>query len=226
MTNATTMTQLTCNICGSQSFKPGFLGRLSANGRPPACSDCGTVERHRLLRDIYSRLRPISSSWGVLQFAPDKSMDPKWYKSFTSSIYGTSSSLDMLATGLESGSFDVVSSNHVLEHVPDYLGAIRETLRLVGRTGFVQCMVPAQFWDLEDWEFPDPTKNEHYREFGADFGITLTRQLSGLQVMGVIGSDPVTSSADMVYFLSYSVDTLRSLHNLLPRNGVQVVRFN
>ena len=218
--------RLACNVCGCREFKPGFGGRLSSTGRPPACAGCGTLERHRLVRVIYALLQPISRKWRVLQFAPDKSVDPGWFGKFTPSVYGTASSLDMTNTGLPDGSYDAVISNHVLEHVPNYFSAIDECFRIVGKTGFVHFMVPAQSWDLDDWNFADVNKNEHYREFGADFGLSIARARDGLHVIGVIAGDPITSASDVVYFLSYSTDRLRAIHNLLPRKGIQVVRFS
>jgi SAM-dependent methyltransferase len=213
-----------CNVCGSHRFEPGFRGRLM-NGIPPACVECKTVERHRAIYRVYSELRPLLNQWRALHFAPDHSVDPEWFKSYRSSIYGTSSSLDMLATGLPDNSFEIVMSNHVLEHVPEPVLALNECLRLVGPTGIVHAMVPAQAWELNDWQFPDPAKNEHWREFGADFGLSVGKNIPGAFCIGILGSDPVTAAADMIYLISRSQEPLVKVHRLLPRVGIQVVRF-
>lgn len=213
-----------CNVCGSPRFEPGFRGRLM-NGIPPACVKCKTVERHRAIHRVYSELRPLLHQWRALHFAPDQSVDPEWFKSYRSSIYGTPSSLDMLDTGLPDQSFDIVMSNHVLEHVPDPVCALNECLRLVGPAGIVHAMVPAQAWDLNDWEFPDPAKNEHWREFGANFGLSVAKNIPGTFCIGILGSDPVTAAADMIYLISRSQASLAKVHQMLPRVGIQVVRF-
>ena len=51
----------TCNICGSHSFVPGPRGRL-ANGRPPQCRDCGSLERQRVLHSVLSAANPVAKS--------------------------------------------------------------------------------------------------------------------------------------------------------------------
>ena len=45
----------TCNICGSHSFIPGPSERL-ANGRPPQCRECGSLERHRVVHTLIQNL--------------------------------------------------------------------------------------------------------------------------------------------------------------------------
>jgi glycosyltransferase involved in cell wall biosynthesis len=45
----------TCNICGSHSFMPGPGERL-ANGRPPQCRECGSLERHRVVHTLIQNL--------------------------------------------------------------------------------------------------------------------------------------------------------------------------
>jgi len=213
-----------CNVCGSKYFTPGFRNRL-ANGVPPCCASCKTVERHRAVHRVYTQLRPLLSEWRALHFAPDRSVDPQWFKSYQASIYGTASSLDIMATGLPDGAFDVVISNHVLEHVSKPWAAIAESLRLVGPSGVVHAMIPAQSWELDDWNFPDPAKNEHWREFGADFGLAIGREVPGALAIGIAASDPVTAMADIIYMISQSRATLEKIFGLLPRVGVQCTRF-
>ncbi|MAZ84417.1 MAG: hypothetical protein CME90_12545 [Hoeflea sp.] len=47
----------TCDICGSHSFMPGPNERL-ANGRPPQCRDCGSLERHRAMSIFFQNFEP------------------------------------------------------------------------------------------------------------------------------------------------------------------------
>ena len=105
-----------CNICGSQEFTFGWRARGQA-ARPPQCARCKTVERHRIVRSIYSCLRPVLLSWRAFQFAPDGSVEPTWFAGFQSSVFDSANSVDMMDTGFANGAFDLVISNHVLEHV-------------------------------------------------------------------------------------------------------------
>jgi SAM-dependent methyltransferase len=214
----------TCNICDSTEFEPGWNGRMY-NGLMPQCAACKSLERHRAARTIYETLRPISKQWRVLHFAPDQSVDPAQFATYRPSRFGHPTSLDMMATGLPDDFFDVVISNHVLEHVPDFLAALRETLRLVGMAGFVHVMVPPHTWDLNDWAFPDKSKTNHYRDFGADFAISVQREINGVNAIGIAVADPVTGASDMIYLFSRSPATLINVHRVLLRKGVRIVRF-
>jgi len=200
VTNApsTDQAQRVCNICGGTTFGPGFRGRVS-NGRPPSCDRCQSSERHRIAHLVFVPLKPLLKLWQALHFAPDRSVEPGWFKEYRRSTFGGPTSLDMMATGLPDGAYDIIMSNHVLEHVPDYLQALRETLRVVGPNGIVQAMVPAQSWTLNDWGFADPDRNAHYREFGADFGLSICHAVAGAHALGVSAPDPVTDVVDTVY---------------------------
>lgn len=44
-----------CDVCGSDRFVPGPNGRL-ADGLPPQCADCGSLERHRAIHAVLARL--------------------------------------------------------------------------------------------------------------------------------------------------------------------------
>lgn len=213
-----------CNICGSSEFEPGFAGRLRG-GLPPQCARCKSAERHRAARTVYEKLKPLGQWWRVLHFAPDTSVDPAWFALYRPSTFGRPSGLDMLDTGLPDAAFDVVISNHVLEHVPDFVAGLRETLRVVGPFGIVHCMVPANSWGLDDWGFADPARNAHYREFGADFAVTVQKILGGVKALGIACGDPVTGAADMIYLFARSTAPLIGIHRLLIRRGTPVVRF-
>jgi SAM-dependent methyltransferase/predicted O-methyltransferase YrrM len=216
-----------CNICGCRDFLPGFKGRLT-NGLPPQCVSCKAVERHRAVHLVYSFLRHLLKDWRVLQFAPDRSISPDWCGSFQPSIYGTASSLDMMDTGLPAGSFDLLVSNHVLEHVPDDVKAMQEQLRLVGDTGVVHVCVPSPtyVWETSDWGFADPTKNEHYRDYGSDFPMNMVKKLDDCHAIAASIVDPVTSEPDLVYWFSRSNVRLSEIAHALQRNRVPLTRIH
>jgi SAM-dependent methyltransferase len=191
------------------------------------CANCKGVERHRIIRDIYLPLRPLLSDWRVLHFAPDRSVDPTWFAEYTPSAYGGINSMDMMNTGLPDGSFELVASTHVLEHVSDDFAAIRETIRVVGPDGVIHLSVPTPThrWETNDWGFADPKVNEHYRDYGADFPQRVLKEVESLKAASVAGFDPVTGAADLVYFFSQSAQTLEAMGRLWRGKQVAITRL-
>lgn len=45
-----------CNLCGGKVFLPGPGGRIAANGRPPRCQGCGSLERHRVVKKVLAAM--------------------------------------------------------------------------------------------------------------------------------------------------------------------------
>jgi SAM-dependent methyltransferase len=215
-----------CNICGSEEFTFGSLTRGRAT-HPPQCARCKTVERHRIVRNIYGCMRPLLTSWRAFQFAPDRSVERGWFASFEASVFDSKSSVDMMNTGFADGEFDLVISNHVLEHVADDVQALRETLRIVGPAGIVHVCVPSpiQNWDTQDWGRPDPNVHSHYRLYGADFPLIMCKRIEDLCCIGVAGADPVTASSDLVYFFSYDLASLKCIGKQLQHFEIPIFRY-
>lgn len=191
------------------------------------CTKCGSVERHRVIRKIYTPLRPLLKNWRVLQFAPDQSVDRSWFKEYVGSSYGGQNSMNMVETGLEDGCFDIAIANHVLEHVPDDFKAVAELLRVVGTAGVVHITVPAPLfrWQTLDWGFADPKINLHFRDYGSDFPQRIVHGIDELTCASAVSFDPVTSLAEFVYFFSRSAATLESMGVLWTRHGIPVTRL-
>jgi SAM-dependent methyltransferase len=224
MTSA--VASIECNICKTTEFIPGFNGRM-VDGRPPMCSGCKSMERHRTMFRLYHALRPILKDWRVLQFAPDVSVDRGWFKEYVGSRYGAENSLNMMSTGLPDGRFDLVISNHVLEHVPDDKKALRELVRVVGPSGVVHVNVPTPTsrWETEDWGFADSAKNLHYRDYGADFPQRVVKDVPGLKCASVASFDPITLVSDLVYFFSINERTLAKMATHWTRMAVPITRI-
>jgi SAM-dependent methyltransferase len=60
-------------------------------------------------------------------------------------------------------SVDTVFSSHMLEHVADYVGAIRDWYRVVRDGGFIVCIVPHQFLYEKRWSLPSRWNGDHKR---------------------------------------------------------------
>lgn len=196
-------------------------------GVPPACVQCGSYERHRIIRTIYNPLRPELRGLRALQFAPDAGIDPSWFATFAASVYGAQNSLDMIATGLPEGAYDLIISNHVLEHVGDHLSALREMVRVVGARGVVHLNVPSPTlrWETLDWGFADPEKNLHFRDYGADLAMMITKTDPRLSVMAAAACDAVTGMADIVFFFSLDAEALARFSRYWRGADVAVVRI-
>jgi SAM-dependent methyltransferase len=180
-----------------------------------------------MVRDIYSCLRPLLASWRTLQFAPDRSVERGWFASFESSVFDSDKSVDMMDTGYPDGAFDLVISNHVLEHVADDVQALRETLRIVGPTGIVHVCVPSPVycWETRDWGWADPDANYHYRVYGPDFPLNMCKRIADLHCLAVVGRDPVTEVSDIVYFYSYAPSSLELVGKQFQHFKLPVFRF-
>ena len=75
--------------------------------------------------------------------------------------------LDMQATGLPDGSYDIIICNHVLEHVDDFRTAIKEMFRVLTPGGLFICSFPMDpKVDLVDEDPGVRTAEERIRRFG------------------------------------------------------------
>ena len=110
------------------------------------------MERHRIVYELYAAVAPQLSDCRALQFAPDASVRRDWFAEYVGSVYGSDNSYNMMDTGLQAGRFEFVISNHVLEHVPDDIQAIREMVRVSGPDGIVSLTVPTPTmrWETVD----------------------------------------------------------------------------
>lgn len=207
------MDSISCVICGGNTFEPAYGGRVGPNGGGPLCKGCGSVERHRVVFAIYQRIKTVTQKSRALQFAPDVSVEKTNFQSYTGSTYNGENSMDMTNTNLPSGSFDIVLSNHVLEHVQDDVAALKECLRLVGDTGFVHICVPSpSYWPFtDDWGYADESKAFHFRHYGGDIGYNLTQKMPGIKCMSIVGRDVVTDANDAVFFFASSDAPLRQI---------------
>ena len=91
---------------------------------------------------------------------------------------------DVTALSFPDATFDVIYCSHVLEHVPDDLGAMREFRRVLKPGGWAILQVPMRRTDhtYEDWTMTTPEQRlaafgqrDHVREYGPDYVDRLRR---------------------------------------------------
>ncbi|MGB0865494.1 MAG: class I SAM-dependent methyltransferase, partial [Granulosicoccaceae bacterium] len=181
-----------CNICGSTEFEPGPFGRMARNGALPRCSQCRSLERHRVIRQIYDAIpEELLASARALQFSFDPAPPEQRFKTLEVSQYGQENSLDMMDIDRKDGSYDWIIANHVLEHIRDDLLGLSELLRVLSDKGVIQLTVPSPSTELEYWPIENPDDNiwEHYHGYGSDLPLRLASVLQGCFGLQVIGTD-------------------------------------
>ena len=175
---------LHCPLCESSAatFLPfGLGGRRNA-----LCPTCGSLERHRFLwLYLTGSTRLLRRLACVLHTAPEPCLEARLrglanlrYRSLD--LYDPAADLqaDLGALPLEDASFDLVLSNHLLEHLPDDRPALGELARVLRRGGRAVVMVPYDPQlpaSEEGGDIGSPAQRlarfghpYHYRNYGAD----------------------------------------------------------
>ncbi|WP_395747008.1 class I SAM-dependent methyltransferase [Prosthecobacter sp.] len=173
-----------CPVCGSNVRK--FLP-FGDPPRPEArCPVCNSLERHRMVWAFMEpRLAKIARP-AVLHVAPEPCLRANLERlpgvDYWSSSYdgaGTRIQADITRLPFEDATFDVVLCCHVLEHVLDDLGAMREFMRVLRPGGWAVLQVPLEMdreTTYEDASIVTPEErtrafgqNDHVRIYGRDY---------------------------------------------------------
>jgi SAM-dependent methyltransferase len=137
----------------------------------------------------------------IVYFAPEKSLSSWLQKQsrhlVAADFFAPDVDLraDLSALPFRNASIDVIINHHVLEHVPDDSVALQEFDRVLKPGGKLFISVPINenrqiTWD---WGFPDPLKQDHFRDYGVDF----PQRLSRFEYVPV--NIPATLSPEQVY---------------------------
>lgn len=185
-----------CPCCeGSfRTFLPSGI-----NHRPNAeCPKCFSLERHRLLwLYLKNRTNLLSDNLKVLHFAPEfqlyrliRQLPNIDYLTADLSAPRVMMNMDITNIPLADNSFDVILCNHVLEHVPNDVQAMRELYRVLKPNGWAILQVPLDGNLQETLEDPNITSEEdrlkyygqkdHVRLYGRDYKNKL--ESAGFQV--------------------------------------------
>jgi len=194
-----------CPVCrtASERFEEaGIVPREDAK-----CKWCGARERHRLVWLYFKKMTDLFDGRpkNMLHVAPERAFEnllkhhlgPGY---LTADLHKSSAMVRMDITDIDYAeeTFDVIYCSHVLEHVPDDRGAIREFHRVLKSDGWAVLQVPI----TADITFEDPSITEptdrlrvfgnkgHVRKYGPDFLERLKE--SGFKVKVTKASDFLT----------------------------------
>jgi SAM-dependent methyltransferase len=192
-----------CPICG-------YIGPFRAFGEPPRygaqCTNCGSLERHRLFFLGITRLSLLSGVENILHFAPEPCLTGVLQHAGAS--YRTADLLPDRATlmlniekiDLPDKSVDFVIANHILEHVNDK-EALLELRRILTDQGRLVVMIPIIEGWTETYENPAIKsgrdreihfgQNDHVRYYGRDFRDRVTAAGFSIQEFTADGADAV-----------------------------------
>jgi hypothetical protein len=141
-------------------------------------------------------------SWRrALQFAPDGSLEPSWFRTFEGSSYEEENSLDLEAIARADDSYDFLSLSNVLEFVPDDRRAFSELVRIGSPRCILHCTFASTLTDPESSHFEEPHgPYGRYHNYALDLEQRFEVHGRGLSTVMARVADPVTSVADALFF--------------------------
>lgn len=207
-----TLRRVECACCLWQGPKFGPFWGTSGTLWNFSCPDCGSHPRHRMLYMYLPNWIDIGAR-DILHFAPER---------FLNSIFRNSDGVDLRTTTdialadvnclsninhlpFLDASFNSIICIHVLEHIENDGGAMKELSRILKTGGTAVICVPESNVDKTiEFGFADPKKSHHWRDYGNDF----TKRLvdAGFQVTTVT---PKSMSAN---YAKYGLDPNERFH--------------
>lgn len=161
-----------CNCCNNSfiTFLPaGLVKRANAT-----CSNCGALERHRMVwHFIENKTELLLKPHKLLHSAPELYYYKKFKKNsninyiaidkFPEEYDYSSETINMDLTDLkfDDNSFDFIICNHVLEHIPNDTDAMKEMYRVLRNGGKAILNVPFEKnrnTTFEDFSVTEPAK--------------------------------------------------------------------
>lgn len=176
----------TCNFCGStyKKFVPEYPSKriamainnnevIAGFGENVYCPNCMCKNRDRLILAVIQNFLNFRKK-NVLHFSPERHLYnflkdkvkvttvdimPGFYKNIDSGI----SYADATSLNYPDNMFDVIIANHILEHIPQDIKAMRELQRVLKNDGVAILQVPYSKkleTTIEDIFIKDPAKQE------------------------------------------------------------------
>ena len=166
-----------CPLCENHSGAFIHMSNSFRYSFNSVCPYCSSRARHRALYILYRKeILLLNQNSRILHFAPE----PVFYSIFKnkSFLYQTTDYLlddvdlpkeDVQNLTIADEHYDLVLSNHVIEHVPDDEKALIEMARITKKGGKVIITVPGNFKRTKTVYFKNLDNNGHYRDYGMDF---------------------------------------------------------
>lgn len=183
--------KLYCPLCENHS---GAFIHLSNSFRfsfNSVCPYCSSRARHRGLSIYYKELtKSLNANHKILHFAPE----PVFYSIFKNKefTYQTTDYIlkdvdlpkqDVQNLNIADDTYDVILTNHVIEHVPDDVKALKEMCRVLKRGGKCIITVPGNYNNAHTVYFKDLKNNGHYRDYGMDFQTKMQQAFSTVEAI-------------------------------------------
>jgi SAM-dependent methyltransferase len=166
-----------CPLCKNNS---GAFIHMSNSYRfsfNSVCPYCSSRARHRALYILYKKeILSLNQNSKILHFAPE----PVFYSIFKNKYFSYETTdyfledvdlpkEDVQNLTISDEHYDLVLSNHVIEHVPDDEKALAEMARITKKGGKVIITVPGNYKRSKTLYFKNLENNGHYRDYGMDF---------------------------------------------------------
>lgn len=176
--------RLCCSVCNQQAkhFLPFGIAVERNNAQ---CPNCLSLERHRLQALWMNKNMDMNADMKVFHTAPEHCYSNKFRNSPNIDYYPIDlypkfdfiQKMDLLDVKYDDNMFDLVISNHVLEHIVDDGKAISELCRITKKEGLAIISVPIlQEKTYEDASIVTPEdrlrvflQEDHVRICGVDY---------------------------------------------------------
>ena len=141
-----------------------------------ACPNCNSRSRHRGLVFLYREYLQNCQRKKILHFAPEPVLTHEIRQYNQHQYFTTDYNMrevnypgeDIQKLTFGDSSFDIILSNHVLEHVPDDRKAMRELARILKPKGIAILTIPGNWRRKQTKIFSHLNYNGHYRDYGLD----------------------------------------------------------
>ena len=203
---------LKCSCCGLRAgrfmdwvFVEGVFNRKRyTSPESVLCPYCGSAPRHRVICQwLADNKDALGSSPRILMWAAESNIK-RWlrkqgFRYTTADLMDTFADVraDIQNSPFADGSWDFITCNHVLEHVPDFRAALRELRRILAKDGILEITAPTDYRFTTTYEDPSIVaeaeriehfgQHDHLRVFGSDFKQQIEQ--CGFRVEVVCGDD-------------------------------------
>lgn len=179
-----------CPFCGFKSRKLLPIGLphgaiianriIGAGVREGGCVKCDSVDRDRLLYAYFKFVLKVfndNKDFSILHLAPELMLSREFLK-YKYRQYSCTDKfmpgyrypdytidMDIMDISFQDNNFDLVICNHVLEHITDDLGAMKELYRVLKPGGTAVLQVPISTLLKITYENPDATTDKKREEY-------------------------------------------------------------